>query len=79
MEIFQVSLPHYQEEKFLSRAIMRYAMYLKLQQDHPDKFLVPCYDMDIVWHTHQVNRNIHSANCLPQMYVCELHKCAKYL
>ena len=50
----QVSLPHYHDNKFLLNAITRYAMYLKLQQLHPDKFLVPCYDMDIVWHTHQV-------------------------
>ena len=50
----KVSLPHYQDETFLRNAVTRYAMYLQLQLEHPDKFLVPCYDMDIVWHTHQV-------------------------
>ena len=34
---------------------MRYKMYLALKKSHPDKFLVPCYDIDLVWHTHQVH------------------------
>ena len=29
-------------------------MFLCLKAAHPDKFLVPCYDIDIAWHTHQV-------------------------
>ena len=32
---------------------LRYVEYLCLQKLCPDNFLVPCYDMDIVWHTHQ--------------------------
>ncbi len=31
-------------------------MFLALQILHPNKFLVPCYAIDIVWHTHQVRR-----------------------
>ena len=30
-------------------------MYLALHILHPEQFLVPCYDIDIAWHTHQVN------------------------
>ena len=30
-------------------------MYLYLKKQHPETFLVPCYDMDLIWHTHQVN------------------------
>ena len=47
-------MPHYREKKFLLTAISRYAKFLYLKQSYPDTFLVPCYDIDIVWHTHQV-------------------------
>ena len=51
---YQVSLPHYGDRTFLEESIKRYEMYLKLKSIYPKEFLVPCYDMDIVWHTHQV-------------------------
>ena len=51
---FQVSLPHFTDRTFLSAGISRYAKFLYLKQTNPDVFLVPCYDIDIVWHTHQV-------------------------
>ncbi len=54
MFYYQVSLPHYRTKAFLEEAVVRYKMYLRLKQLNPGKFLVPCYDMDIVWHTHQV-------------------------
>ena len=50
---YQVSLPHYGDRTFLEESIKRYEMYLKLKSIYPKEFLVPCYDMDIVWHTHQ--------------------------
>ena len=50
----------------------RYAQFLLLQQLYPDQFLVPCYDMDIVWHTHQVKTkkyknifDVRNAMCMP--------------
>ncbi len=52
---YQVSLDHYRDNYFMADALKRYAMYLYLKKQHPDKFLVPCYDMDLVWHTHQVH------------------------
>ena len=51
---YQVSLPHYRQDWFLAEAVERYKQYLLLKKKFPDRFLVPCYDMDIVWHTHQV-------------------------
>ena len=54
---YQVSLPHYRDPEFLKSAIHRYQQYLLLQQQNPDQFLVPCYDMDIVWHTHQIDHH----------------------
>lgn len=50
----QVSLPHFRDSLFLADAVRRYKQYLLLKRRHPDNFLVPCYDMDVVWHTHQL-------------------------
>ena len=34
--------------------LFRYKMYLCLKSLYPEEFLVPCYDMDVCWHTHQI-------------------------
>ena len=52
---YQVSLDHYRDPMFLTDAILRYKMYLYLKQRNKETFLVPCYDMDLIWHTHQVH------------------------
>ena len=52
--VSQVSLPHYRDEAFLKKSIVRYKKFLYLKSMHRDKFIVPCYDIDVVWHTHQV-------------------------
>ena len=51
---YQVSLPHFREEAFLNQSHNRYLQYLYLKSLYPQEFLVPCYDMDIFWHTHQL-------------------------
>ena len=33
----------------------RYKFHLLLKKQNPDKFLVPCYDFDLIWHAHQVH------------------------
>ena len=55
MFYYQVSLPHYRDKKFLSKAVERYGYFLKLKKVHPAVFLVPCYDMDLIWHVHQLH------------------------
>ena len=40
---------------FLESAVERYCKFLYLRQNNPMYFLVPCYDIDLAWHTHQVN------------------------
>ncbi|RDW76826.1 uncharacterized protein DSM5745_06818 [Aspergillus mulundensis] len=37
----------------LRRAVDRYGKFLHLFRLHPDQFLVPTLDVDLVWHTHQ--------------------------
>ena len=52
---YQVSLPHYGDERFLREALERYKQHLKFVQQHPNKFLVPCFDSDLIWHAHQAH------------------------
>ena len=49
---YQVALPHYQDDKFLLSALSRYKKFLYLKKIYPHTFLVPCYDIDLMWHTH---------------------------
>ena len=51
---YQVSLPHYFDSKFLDSAVGRYKKLLFLKQQNPNTFLVPCYDIDLAWHAHQL-------------------------
>lgn len=52
---YEVSLPHYQDPKFLQSSIYRYKMFIYLKRQLPEEFLVPCYDIDLMWHTHQLS------------------------
>ena len=56
---YQVSLPHYGDKKFLTKALERYKQHLLLKQQNPDLFFVPCYDFDLIWHAHQVHPLIY--------------------
>lgn len=55
---YQVSLPHFTDGRFLKQALSRYKKYLLLKKKNPGAFLVPCYDIDLIWHSHQ----LHPAN-----------------
>ena len=61
---YQVSLPHYGDEKFLKNAAERYKHHLLLKQKDPKAFLVPCYDFDLIWHAHQVQPIIYRKDTL---------------
>ena len=56
---YQVSLPHYQLKSFLLSSINRYRMFHALKKRNPAAFLVPCYDIDLAWHTHQLHHRIY--------------------
>ncbi|ELU09248.1 hypothetical protein CAPTEDRAFT_200727 [Capitella teleta] len=49
---YQVALPHYQDPMFLRHALERYLNFLQLLQENKEIRLVPCYDIDLVWHVH---------------------------
>jgi hypothetical protein len=52
----QVSHLHFRNESFLHAAEMRYKGFLHLVAKSKGKvFLVPTYDIDLMWHTHQLD------------------------
>lgn len=52
--LYQISLPHYFDQKYLDICQDRYKKFIYLKQMNPGKFIVPCYDIDLIWHTHQL-------------------------
>lgn len=62
-----MSLPHFTAPKFLKDAIDRYINFLLLKQTYHDHFLTPCYDFDLVWHTHQVCSQVVPFNAVRLM------------
>ncbi len=52
---YHVSLPHYYDSVFLKQALERYKKFVKLKKKNPRLFVVPMYDVDLIWHTHQLH------------------------
>ena len=42
----------YSETNFLNESVARYKEFLHLLKMHPEEFLTPTYDIDLMWHTH---------------------------
>ena len=63
MPHYQVNLPHFRSPMFLRKALERYINFLFLKYKNPDTFLVPCYAIDIMWHTHQLHPVEYSFDC----------------
>ena len=51
---YNVSLPHFGLMTFLMNAESRYMKFLQLKKWNRDSFLVPMYDIDLMWHSHQL-------------------------
>jgi hypothetical protein len=54
----QVALPHYRSPAFLRKAAARYLVFLDLHKQNLGEFLVPYYDIDLIWHAHQARANL---------------------
>lgn len=56
---YQVSRPHMTSEVYLEGAVARYKGFLhlirKLKERSIESFSVPTYDIDLIWHTHQLH------------------------
>jgi len=63
----QTCLPHYRESWFIDRAVERHRQFLHLHRASPGNFIVPAYDMDLVWHTHMVRglQSVRTSFVLP--------------
>ena len=62
---YNVSLPHFSSTNFLKDAFKRYQMFINLKRYRQTAFLVPLYDIDLLWHTHQ---------CCPVEYQEDMEK-----
>jgi hypothetical protein len=60
---YQVSLPHFKKWFFLNESLFRYKKFLHLKKIYRKEFLVPCYDIDLMWHTHQVHPSHYVRDC----------------
>ncbi|CAN4083108.1 unnamed protein product [Withania somnifera] len=56
---YQVSRPHMTSEVYLEGAVARYKGFLhlirRLKERSIESFSVPTYDIDLIWHTHQLH------------------------
>ena len=52
---YQVSLPHYKDDLFLKKAVERYEHHLRLISSHGHDGMVHCYDIELIWHAHQLH------------------------
>ncbi|VAH55369.1 unnamed protein product [Triticum turgidum subsp. durum] len=57
--VYQVGTPNMHDRRFLEDALARYKGFLYLIKMNQEKgmnlFRVPTYDVDLMWHTHQLN------------------------
>ncbi|CAK9206020.1 unnamed protein product [Sphagnum troendelagicum] len=61
---YQVSQPHVVQNQFLQSAAQRYKGFLYLFTRNNGTFLVPTYDVDIMWHAHQRSATAYSRDCI---------------
>jgi len=58
---YQLSLPHHTEPAFLKESFARYRKFLLLTKTEPKLFSVPTYDIDLVWHCHQLHPLLYAS------------------
>ena len=61
---YQISLPHFTDIQFLTACLQRYKKFIYLRIIDKENFLVPCYGIDLMWHTHQVHPVAYSNDML---------------
>ncbi|KAG0565461.1 hypothetical protein KC19_8G192000 [Ceratodon purpureus] len=61
---YQVSQPFVRTESYLKSAEQRYKGFLYLFTLNKGLFLVPTYDVDIMWHAHQLSPAAYNRDCL---------------
>ncbi|KAH6558605.1 hypothetical protein KP509_1Z055100 [Ceratopteris richardii] len=62
---YQVSRPHMEDPRFLKAALQRYKGFLYLLKLSGLRFfLVPTYDIDLMWHSHQANPGVYGEDTM---------------
>lgn len=56
---FNVSLPHHGDTMFLMSSLKRYKQHLYLTRENPNRKLVPCCDVDLIWTTHLLHPSVY--------------------
>ncbi|CAF0838521.1 unnamed protein product [Rotaria sordida] len=64
---YNVSFGHYKDPYFLDEAINRYKKFIYLKRLNPQLFVVPMYDIDIIWHTHQLFPEIYRRDMMANL------------
>ena len=62
--LWQVRWAEYEREDFLCDALARYGKLVGLWATTEDTFLVPTYDIDLMWHAHMANPAAYAADCM---------------
>lgn len=58
---------YYSDPKIINIAIDRYVKFMELIKNNPDKQLVPTLEIDVVWHSYQLNHFKYSQYCINLM------------
>lgn len=66
--VFKVQRSWFKDDEFLQEAVQRYRAYLYMMQqalqsrkeDDPQVFLVPTFDIDLIWHTHMLHPSTYA-------------------
>lgn len=61
--IYQVSLPHYYDRKFLGNAVKRYKKFLRLHSSSSNEIFIPTCDIDLIWHAHLAHPLAYRSEC----------------
>ncbi|CAF5015459.1 unnamed protein product [Rotaria sp. Silwood1] len=64
---YNVSLGHFKDPDFINEAINRYKKFIYLKRLNPQLFVVPMYDIDIIWHTHQLFPEIYRRDMIENL------------
>ena len=62
--LWHVRWPEYDDTEFLRESVTRYKMMLELMRENPNQFIVPTYDIDLIWHTHLAFPSLYLENCI---------------
>ncbi len=59
-----MSGPRFANAAFLDEGVANYGRFLDLLRRHPGSFLVPTYQIDLIWHTHMLgSAAAYAADC----------------